>query len=69
VGQKTGSVKRGRRGAETSDVSRIPANTTGQSSRFSWNRMMAYGLLEKEGSRIKIWVWLGKMKGAAWLGG
>jgi hypothetical protein len=47
VGQKTGSVKRGRRGADTREVSRIMPTTTGNSSRFSWNRTMAYGLLKE----------------------
>jgi hypothetical protein len=47
VGQKTGRVKRGRRGADTREVSRIMPTTTGNSTRFSWNRTMAYGLLKE----------------------
>ena len=41
VGQKMGRVKRGRRGAENREVRRIRASTTGNRTRFNWNRMIA----------------------------
>jgi hypothetical protein len=36
-----GRVKRGKMGAEIRDVARISTNTTGNKSKFSWNRMIA----------------------------